>query len=131
MAEKSKPNLPLKVEAFWNPAEAQLELKMELLPTSELSHHQIAAMFDDGVSSSVLSSNVHDVLKVSVTLKHTKDVAAAGKVEHDLHHEARNANMSVPAFRIKKAADEKKVAATKAAADKAAKKAAKSEEPND
>src|SRR5216684_2142014 len=87
---KLKPNLPLKVEAFWTPAEARLELRLELLPTSELSHHQLAAMFNGKVDCSVDMNDDRGILKVHVTMEHDADVAAIGKAEHDLVLEARN-----------------------------------------
>lgn len=124
---KPKPNLPLKVEAFWNPAEAKLELQMELLPTSELSHHQLAAMFDGDVDTSVESSNDRDILKVKVTFKHDKDVATAGKVAHDEHLAARDKGMHIDQYREWKAGEEKKAAAKKLADEKAVKKATAAE----
>jgi hypothetical protein len=139
MADKEKPNLPLKAEAFWHPQDfnkdtktfekPRLELRLELLPTSELSHHQLAAMFDKDVEVSVDSTNEQSILKVVVTFEHDKDAAGEGKAEHDLHLAARDKGMSVPAYREWKAAEERKAADAKAAADKAAKKAAKPEPP--
>lgn len=141
MEPKEKPNLPLKAEAFWHPRDfnketkefekPRLVLRLELLPTSELSHHQLAAMFDKGVEVSVDSSDDQAILKVVVTFDHTKDVAGLGHAEHSLHLAARDKGMSVPAYREHKAAEDKKAATAKAATEKAAKKAAKSEEPTD
>lgn len=115
VVSKPKPNLPLKVEAFWNPAEARLELKVELLPVSELSHHQLAAMFDGRVDTTVESSNDLDILKINVTFQHDKNVAMAGKVAHDEHLAARNKDMHIEQYRGWKAAEAKKIADAKPA----------------
>lgn len=106
-----KPNLPLKAEAFWNPAEAKLDLNLELLSSGELVHHQLAAMFDKDVQVSVESTNDRGVLKVHVAFSHTKDVAKAGKEEHDIHLAARDKSMTVEAYRIWKAEEDKRKAA--------------------
>lgn len=127
-AKPPKPNQPMSSSALFEAADNRLTITHELLPVSELAHHQIVALFGDKDDPPKVSVDFKDDkgrLMVVVTFQHDKNIAVEGKVQHDIHKAAADKGMAVPEYLKWKAAEDKKAAAAKAAADKAAKAAAK------
>jgi hypothetical protein len=109
-----------KTTAAFDGQNATLTLTGELVGSSEMEHHILAALLDKKSPPKVSFSFENDkgVLTYKVVLSHTKDILAEGKREHDLHVEARNRRppMTVEALKEEKAQQAKAKAEAEAKA---------------
>lgn len=92
-----QPTLPLKAEGFFQIEKNAIVIEAELLPPTELQHEMLAALLDeqDKPEVSVEYTNVNNVLKLSLTISHTRDLAKDGQEALKLRKEARDRNISV------------------------------------
>lgn len=119
---KIEPSLPLKAEGFFQLENNAIVIETELLPPSELQHEMLAALLDeqDKPEVSVEYTNVNNVLKLSVKISHTRDLAKDGFAALALRKEARDRNISVEdliAEKNRKAAEAVKLAKKNAPKD--------------
>lgn len=119
---KIEPSLPLKAEGFFQLENNAIVIETELLPPSELQHEMLAALLDeqDKPEVSVEYTNVNNVLKLSVKISHTRDLAKDGFAALALRKEARDRNISVDdliAEKNRKAAEAVKLAKKNAPKD--------------
>jgi hypothetical protein len=94
---KVEPSLPLRAEGFFQIEKNAIVIETELLPPSELQHEMLAALLDenDKPDVSVEYTNIGNVLRLSVTVSHSRDLAKDGFAALALRKEARDRGISV------------------------------------
>jgi hypothetical protein len=120
-----EPTLPLKAEGFFQIEKNAIVIEVELLPPTEMQFEMLAALLDEKDKPKIVVeySDINNILRLSLTVSHTRDLAKDGHAALKIRHEARNRSISVEDLLAEKNAKTAEI--VKRAKGKHAKKAGK------